>query len=57
MGLDSTNGFSSNADELLNASNFYLNTVVMPFQGQILKVLHKIFQVNQYGYACSVRTA
>ena len=46
MGLDSTNGFSSNADELLNASNFYLNTVVMPFQEQILKVLHKIFQVN-----------
>ena len=47
MGLDSANGFSSNADELLNASNFYLNTVVQPFQGQILKVLHKIFQVNQ----------
>ena len=46
MGLDSANGFSSNADELLNASNFYLNTVVMPFQGQILKVLHKIFHVN-----------
>jgi len=46
MGLDSANGFSSNADELLNASNFYLNTAVMPFQGQILKVLHKIFQVN-----------
>ena len=46
MGLDSANGFSSNADELLNASNFYLNTVVMPFQGHILKVLHKIFQVN-----------
>jgi len=46
MGLDSANGFSSNADELLNASNFYLNTVVMPFQNQILKVLHKIFQVN-----------
>ena len=46
MGLDSANGFSSNADELLNASNFYLNTVIMPFQNQILKVLHKIFQVN-----------
>jgi len=46
MGLDSANGFSSSADELLNASNFYLNTVVQPFQGQILKVLHKIFQVN-----------
>ena len=47
MGLDSTNGFSSSADELLNASNFYLNTVVMPFQNQIIKTLHKIFQVNQ----------
>ena len=46
MGLDSANGFSSNADELANASNFYLNTVIMPFQNQILKVLHKIFQVN-----------
>jgi len=46
MGLDSASGFSSNADELNAASNFYLNTVVMPFQGQILKVLHKIFQVN-----------
>ena len=46
MGLDTANGFSSNADELLNASNFYQNTVISPFQGQILKVLHKIFQVN-----------
>ena len=46
MGLDSANGFSSNADELLNASNFYLNTVVVGFQNHILKVLHKIFQVN-----------
>jgi len=46
MGLDTANGFSSNADELLNASNFYQNTVILPFQNQILKVLHKIFQVN-----------
>ena len=46
MGLDTANGFSSNADELLNASNFYLNTVIMPFQNQIIKVLHKIFKVN-----------
>ena len=46
MGLDSANGFSSNADELLNASNFYLNSVIMPFQSQIIKTLHKIFQVN-----------
>ena len=46
MGLDSANGFSSNADELNAASNFYKNTVVVGFQNQILKVLHKIFQVN-----------
>ena len=46
MGLDSTNGFSSNTDELINASNFYLNTVVKPFQDQIVKVLRKIFKVN-----------
>jgi hypothetical protein len=46
MGLDSTNGFSSTADELNAASNFYLNTVIKGFQGQLLKVLHKIFKVN-----------
>jgi len=46
MGLDSTNGFSSNTDELINAANFYLNTVVKPFQDQIVKVLRKIFKIN-----------
>ncbi len=46
MGIDSTNGFSSNTDELINAANFYLNTVVKPFQDHIVKQLRKIFQVN-----------
>ena len=46
MGLDSKNGFSSNADELNSAANFYHNTVIVGFQNQILKVLHKIFKVN-----------
>ena len=46
MGIDSTNGFSSNTDELVNAANFYLNTVVAPFQEHIIKVLRKIFRVN-----------
>ena len=46
MGLDSANGFSSSADELLNAANFYQNTVISGFQNQIIKTLHKIFQVN-----------
>ena len=46
MGLDSKNGFSNNADELNSAANFYHNTVIVGFQNQILKVLHKIFTVN-----------
>ena len=47
MGLDSKNGFSSNADELNSAANFYHNTVIVGFQNQILKVLHKLFKVNK----------
>jgi hypothetical protein len=46
MGIDSTNGFSSNTDELINAANFYLNTVIKPYQDHIVKQLRKIFQVN-----------
>ena len=46
VGIDSTNGFSSNTDELINAANFYLNTVISPFQIQLIKQLRKIFQVN-----------
>ena len=46
MGIDSTNGFSSNTDELINASNFYLNTVIRPFQLNILDTLQTIFSVN-----------
>ena len=46
MGIDTANGFSSNTDEIINAANFYLNTVVKPFQDQIVKQLRKIFQIN-----------
>jgi len=46
MGIDSANGFSSNTDEIINAANFYLNTVIKPFQDQIVKQLRKIFQIN-----------
>jgi hypothetical protein len=46
MGVDSTNGFSSNTDELINAANFYLNTVIRPFQLNILNTLQTIFSVN-----------
>jgi len=46
MGIDSKNGFTNNADELNSAANFYLNTVIKPYQDQIVKVLEKIFKVN-----------
>ena len=46
MGIDSKNGFSSNTDELINAANFYQNTVIRPFQINILETLHTIFTVN-----------
>ena len=46
MGIKSDTGLGNNADELNSAANFYLNTVVKPFQDQIVKVLRKIFQVN-----------
>jgi len=46
MGIDSKNGFSSNTDELINAANFYQNTVIRPFQTHILDTLQTIFSVN-----------
>ena len=46
MGIDSKNGFSSNTDELINAANFYQNTVIRPFQINILDTLQTIFSVN-----------
>ena len=46
MGIDTSNGFTSNADELINAANFYQNTVVRGFQLNILNTLQTIFSVN-----------
>jgi hypothetical protein len=46
MGIKSDTGLGNNADELNSAANYYLNTVVAPFQEHILKVLSKIFSVN-----------
>ena len=46
MGIDSANGFSSNADELNAASNYFLNTVCKPYQSHIIRTLRKIFTVN-----------
>ena len=46
MGIKSDTGLGNNADELNNAANFYLNTVVKPFQSHIIKILAKIFKIN-----------
>jgi hypothetical protein len=46
MGIKSDTGLGNNADEMNSAANFYLNTVVKPFQDHIVKELRKIFQVN-----------
>ena len=46
MGIDSKNGFSSNTDELINAADFYRQTVILPFQDMLIKQLRKIFQIN-----------
>ena len=46
MGIKNETGLGSNVDELNSAANFYLNTVVKPFQDHIIKVLRKLFMVN-----------
>jgi len=47
MGIKSDTGLGNNADELNSAANFYLNTVVKPFQTHILGTLKIIFEINQ----------
>jgi hypothetical protein len=47
MGIKSDTGLGSNVDELNAASEFYQNTVVRPFQQNILKTLRTILEVNQ----------
>tara|TARA_R110000744_G_scaffold30329_3_gene71841 strand:- start:1435 stop:3318 length:1884 start_codon:yes stop_codon:yes gene_type:complete len=46
MGIKSDTGLGNNADELNSAANYYLNTVVKPYQEHLLKTLNKIFIIN-----------
>lgn len=46
MGIKSDTGLGNNAEELLNAADFYYNTVIKPFQIHIIQTLVKIFKVN-----------
>tara|TARA_R100000900_G_scaffold102081_1_gene79111 strand:- start:697 stop:2676 length:1980 start_codon:yes stop_codon:yes gene_type:complete len=46
MGIKNDTGLGSNVDELNSAFNFYLNTVIIPFQLNIKNTLQTIFSVN-----------
>ena len=46
MGIKNDTGLGSNVDELNAAGNYYLNTVCKPYQNHIIKVLRKLFRVN-----------
>lgn len=46
FGIKSDNGFGSNANELNDAFEIYLNTVVKPMQESILRTISKVLSVN-----------
>ena len=46
FGISSTNGFSSNADELKNSFVLYYNMVIKPYQDWIISAFDKILQYN-----------
>jgi hypothetical protein len=46
FGIPTANGFSSNADELKNASILFDNMVIKPFQQTIIDALNKILNFN-----------
>tara|TARA_R110002020_G_scaffold448292_1_gene661019 strand:- start:4270 stop:6282 length:2013 start_codon:yes stop_codon:yes gene_type:complete len=47
MGIRSSSGLGNNADEINAAANFYINSVCKPMQEALIKVLRKIFRVNE----------
>jgi len=46
MGIKNNTGLGNNADELNQAFEVYLNTVIKPYQNNILSCLGKLFEVN-----------
>lgn len=53
FGIATTTGLSSNADEMKNAFNLYVNQVIKPMQNVILSALNKISMFN--GYSLNLR--
>ena len=46
LGLSSANGFSSNADEIINASRLFNNIVIQPYQNLLIDCLDAILAVE-----------
>lgn len=56
FGIASSNGFSSNADELKNSSILFDNMVIKPFQDTIIEALDKILAYNGISLKLAFRT-
>jgi hypothetical protein len=52
FGISSTNGFSSNADELKNSFVLYYNMVIKPLQDELIDAFDKILNYN--GTVCTL---
>ena len=55
FGIKNDTGLGSNVDELNSAFEVYQNTVIKPFQANILKTLSKIFEVNDMNLPVSIK--
>ena len=55
FGIKNDTGLGSNVDELNSAFEVYQNTVIKPFQSNILKTLSKIFEVNDMNLPVSIK--
>ena len=55
FGIKNDTGLGSNVDELNSAFEVYQNTVIKPFQSNILKTLSKIFEVNDMNLPISIK--
>ena len=56
LGLSSANGFSSNADEIVNASNLFNNVVIKPYQLLITESLEEIFATEEINLSLYFKT-
>ena len=56
LGINKSTGFSSNSDELRQASILFDNTVIAPFQALILKAFDSILAYNEMSLKLYVKT-